>query len=516
MKRNQTLFLQRPSKWFFSGLYILLTVILIAPVQASGGGILRGVLPNDPTNLDAAHLFYTQDQDIAENTYQGIVEFDLAQKPPFPIVPMLAEKYEVSDDAKTITFHLRKNVQFHRGYGEMTSEDVVFTLKRHMDPKTASRVRSQLEDIERIEAPDKYTVVIYLKSSSAFTLLQNLAYHAGYVMSKKAVEKLGDEIEMTPIGTGPYYFEEWNPGEKVVFKKFDKYWGTPGKLDGIEFWIIPDETVALGALEKGELDIVDISQLGSPERAKTIKGIKILQGYGSNTNFIEYINHKQKPMDDIRVRRALAYALDIKGISERLSPLVRPFPSPFAPAVFSATDEFWNYEFDLEKAKKLLTEAGYPNGFELRIIYNKRGLYEPMVLELKRCWDKIVDVKLQLIERAVFVKTLKEYNQHIAAWVKGRPAPYLFAQCYETGSPANYSQYSNPEVDALIQKAISSTTKEDALKYWREFQKKVTEDVVNIWPATVVPLLAVRDGVKGVVPKDSSGMPELKNAYFEK
>jgi peptide/nickel transport system substrate-binding protein len=490
--------------------------ILIVHGDALGGGKIRGIIVGDPINLDPAHVTYTQDRTITQQVYQGLVTFDVTAEPPHPVVPELAKSFEISKDGKTITFKLHKGVQFHGGYGELTSEDVVFSLQRHLDPKVASRAKGEVADIERVEALDKYTVRIHLKTSSAIALMGNLAWqNAGFILSKKACAKLGDKIATMPIGTGPFYFDRWYQAEKVVLKKFKKYWRTPAKIDEIEYWIVAEETVALGALEKGDLDLVPIMQEGSYERAKAIKGIQIIEPKGGISIAIYYINHKMKPMDDVRVRKALAHALDIKRICSRIGPMVAAFPSPLPQPVFAATDEFWTYKYDLDKAKQLLAEAGYPNGFELRIIYNRDKLYEPIALEVKRSLDKIVDVKLELIERAVFSKTIKKFKQHITAWGLSRMTPYLYAERYKTGSPRNYSKYSNPEVDNIILKATSARTEEEAKKYWREFQRMVTEDAANLWIANVKNIVAISNKVKGVQLNPYLGLMVLEKAYIE-
>ncbi len=223
-------------------------LVLVVPVWATGSK-LRVCLVKDMINMDPAYLHSTQDRLIGQQVYQGLVTFDVTVEPPFPIIPVLAKSYEVSKDAKTITFKLHTGVQFHHGYGEFTSEAVLFSLQRHLDPKTASRAKAELADVGRIEAVDKYTVRIHLKAPTAFSILGNLAWqNSGFILSKKAAAKLGNKIERMPIGTGPYSFVKSLPGEKVILKKFEKYWRTPAKIDEIEFWIITEETVALGAL----------------------------------------------------------------------------------------------------------------------------------------------------------------------------------------------------------------------------------------------------------------------------
>jgi peptide/nickel transport system substrate-binding protein len=497
-------------------LLVLLFGVLLTKENAFGAATVRATIIGDPINIDPAHLSHTQDRIISQHVHQGLVTFDLTAKPPFPVVPVLAKSYDVSEDAKAITFKLHEGVPFHGGYGELTSEDVAFTLQRHLDKKTASRARSQLNDIAKVQTPDKYTVVVHLKVPSAFSLLRNLAWmNAGHIMSKKAVSKLGDKIARNPIGTGPFYYAQWIPGEKIILKRFDKFWGIPAKIDVIELWVIAEEIVALGALAKGDLDVVPITQRGSYERAKNIKGIRIEESQGGARQYLFYLNHKMKPMNDIRVRRALALALDLKTIAQRVGPLAGYFPSPLSPVVFAATDKFWEYEYNLEKAKQLLKEAGYPNGFDLTIIYYRFGLSEPIVLEAQSYWNKVVNVKLEYVEQAVFKKRLRQYNHHLAFWARARYAPFLFAQCYLKDSAVNHSQHSSPAIDAAIMKAKTATSEANARKYWEEFQKLACEDVFNYWMANGRSLAAVNDRVKNVIIMNTPGLAILENVYIE-
>jgi peptide/nickel transport system substrate-binding protein len=489
-------------------------------ILAASGGVssavtLRTSTVSDPIGMDPAHAAHTSDTYITGNIFQGLVTFDFTADPPYPVIPVLAKEYQVSEDAKVITLRLHQGVQFHHNYGELTSEDVVFSLERHRDPKVASRASPQYADVVNVTAVDKYTVRIELKISSAFSLLRNLAYMNSYILSKKAVTELGDKIKTFPVGTGPFYFDKWSPGEKTVIKKFEQYWRTPPKIDQIEFWIIPEETVALGALDKGDLDVVALTQLGSYERAKTLKNAYIDAAKAGARIYIYYINHKLKPMDDVRVRRALYHAIDMKAICKRIGPQVGYFPSPIAPLAFSATDEFWNYEYDVDKAKKLLAEAGYPNGFDLNMIYLRSDLYEPIAMEVQSYLKKIVDVNLQLIERAVYYKTLKRYKHHLAGWGLARYVPFLFAERYISGAVRNYAQYSNPKVDEAITKAKTARTEEESKKYWREFQRLVTQDAVNIWVANGKSMAAMRKNVKGVTIKPTPGLMLHEKAYFE-
>ena len=498
---------------------VILSVVFAGTDKASAAAKLKTILGADPINLDPPALATWQDNLIDSQIFQGLVTYDYASKPPHPIIPEVAKSYEISKDGRTITFKLNPGIQFHHDYGELTSEDVVFSIQRHFDKKVTSLSKSQLVDLDRVEALDKYTVKFSLKRPVAFQFMQNLAYlNTGFLVSKKACTKLGDKAQRTPVGTGPYYFDQWLPGEKVVLKKFSNYWKTPAKIDEIEFWVMPEETVALGALEKGELDIVPLIQLGSYERAVEIKNkeISIAEASGDAKMFVFYINHQTKPMDDLRVRKALAHALDLKGIVARMGQQVRYWPSAMSPATFAATTEFWKYDYDLEKAKKLLAEAGYPKGFELELIYKKGGLYEPITLEVANCWKKVVDVKVKLVPDTIFGKVLKqEGKQHVGHWGMTCYDPSLWADFYVTGSSRQASHYSNPKLDEVISRALQALDEKEAQKYWREFQRMVTEDVVNYWVCAGTSLIAKKNKVKGVVVTPQPGVIMLEKAYIE-
>jgi peptide/nickel transport system substrate-binding protein len=328
------------------------------------------------------------------------------------------------------------------------------------------------------------------------------------------VTTLGKKIERTPVGTGAFYFDRWNPGEKVVLKKFGSYWGTPAKIDEVEFWVIPEEIVALGALEKGDLDLSTMTKLGSYPKA--MKGIKVVESKGGARMYTLYINHKMKPTDDLRVRRALAHALDIKGICDRIVPQLASFPSPFAPIVFAATDEFWKYDYDPEKAKRLLAEAGFPQGVELKLMYYNSDLFEPITIEIQRSFKTAnIELKLEYVEQAIWLKKFREFETQLAVWSLARYVPDLFAEGYQTGAARNYSKYSSPETDEIIEKARSAASEDDAKKFWREFQKKVTDDAVNFWVANGKSLVAIKNNVTGVVVMPTPGLYILSNASMQ-
>lgn len=503
------------------GSFVLLAGLVSGAVSsAQDKVVLRIAHKSDIIDVDPAQLHITPDRSITQNVFEGLVEVDYSSTQiPLPIVKVLAEDYQISPDAKKITFYLRKGVQFHQGYGEMTSEDVRFSIERHLDPAVASRAAAQFEDIERVETPDTYTVEVYLKDSSAFTILTNFAWQHAFVMNKKATEKLGDEVHSFPVGTGPWEFAEWKPRQEIILRKFADYWGDPPGVDELNFKIIPDEPTWFLALEKGELDIAPVIGRGSYELASAIEGIRVEEATAAAEMQLIYINHEKEPMNNVKVRKALAYALNIEEMTQALGPQIATSPTPFNLAVVGGTSDFWTYEYDPEYARQLLAEAGYPDGFEMTVIYYIGKFFEPVALRFKHYWEKIgIDVELVALERGVFgknVTSMWDGKAHGAVWGMTRMSPYLYAERFLTGSPVNHYSYSNSEADHAIQRATYALTEEDAVRWWRRVQMILCEDVAGIWPVVQIAFIAVREDIKGVASSPMSGMVDYRRVYLE-
>ena len=170
----------------------------------------------------------------------------------------LAERWEMTPDAKTLTFWLRKGVQWHRGYGEVTSEDVAFTLARMRDPKTGTAYSSNFRQIERVETPYRYTIIIHLSTPTpffhAFALMPRFG---GYMQCKKAVLEFGEKYRHNPVGSGPYAFSSYEPKQKLVLKAFDQYWDGKPKVDTLEVLYLPETAARTLGFVKGDIDMIE-------------------------------------------------------------------------------------------------------------------------------------------------------------------------------------------------------------------------------------------------------------------
>ncbi len=508
-----------------SSLVVLLVgTILLGIVSLLGVGqqstILRIAHASDIVSVDPAQLALSTDRVICENIYQGLIELDQASGiVPLPYKNVLATSYEVSGDAKQITFHLRQGVLFHHGYGEMTSEDVQFSMMRQLDPAVASTVKSQYAVIDRVETPDRYTVVVYLKTAVASSFLGTLAWEHGTILSKKAVQELGDKIRTYPVGTDVYEFVEWKAREEIVLRRFADYWGEKAAIDELHFKIIPDSANWFLALEAGEIDVAPLESIGAYQLAEAIPGVKIQKAVAATEVYVLFFNFNKPIFQDKRIRRAFAYAINVPELAQNLGPQFFAFPCPYNSAVFSGTDAFWTYPYDPAYAKTLLADAGYPNGLDITIIYYVGKFMEPFALELQNYLKQIgVNVKLTTVEKAVFSKsvaTMLDGNADAAVWSIGRPTTSLMGERYLTGNSANYNRYSNPEYDHAVQQAVASSAESDQEAWWKRAQMILNEDVVGLWPVEVFPAAAVRNSVEGLVMTvSSSSIIDYAGAHF--
>lgn len=500
-------------------------MLLLLPLPALSKDI-RVAHQQDIIDVDPSRVNMSGDRTIIQNVYQGLVEFDYStNKVPLPLRPVLAEKYETSSDGGAITFTLRKGVQFHHGYGEFTSEDVKFSILRHKDPKTKSNVREMFEIVTAVETPNKYTARVMLNKPYAQTLLGQFAWQDGYILSKKAAETLGDKLATFPVGTGPWEFDSWTPRKEIVLRKFQNYYDKGPGFDRIVFRIAVEEAVSFAGLEAGDLDVVAISQRGARQIASRIKGVHTLSSAGAMEQQYLYLQMKEsapsykkydKPLTKLKVRQALAHALNYEELNKSLGPDAHFFGSPFSEIVSGATGKYWKYDYDLPKAKQLMKEAGYDKPFDLVVIYYPKVMYfEPMALQLKHYWDevgKLVNVILMPIERANYFAKVRGGEWDVSVWGVARMTPYLYSDFVKTGATRNYVGFSNAEVDALIEKAAGAKSAEEAREAWDGVQRIAVDNLPMIWPAAIIAGAAVRDGISGVIPLPMFDMLDLREA----
>ena len=237
--------------------FTLLALVAPPPAEAQRKKVLN-IAAKEPDTLDPHSSTLGQSQSIARFMYRGLTRFAIkdGKVTTSEVEPDLAESWTLSPEGTVWTFKLKKGVQFHKGFGELTAEDVKFSFERQINKAPGTRYGVNLDVIKSIEVVDPHTVQIVLKSFDAIFLLRMVGYQQGYILSKKAMEKQGEQFKWNPVGTGPFYFERHSPREKIILKAFDKYHAGRPQIDEIHWFDVPEDATKLIGLEKGTFDVL--------------------------------------------------------------------------------------------------------------------------------------------------------------------------------------------------------------------------------------------------------------------
>lgn len=432
-----------------------------------------------------------------EHVYESLTGYDEKTA----IIPALAEKWDTPDET-TYVFTLRKGVKFHNGQ-DLTGADVAYSLERAADEKTGSPWRSLLTPIKSIEVPDPGTVKINLNAPypgllGAFAVLRNSG-----IMPKDWDKN--NNTKLQAMGTGPFKLTEFVPTDHMSYQKHADYWdkGRP-KLDSMTFKVMLDQNARMAALRSGQIQYAVIDAQGA-EQLKGQSGLQILQS-PSAWLAVHPFNVTRKPFDDKRVRQALRLAVDTKEVIQK-AVFGAGIPSGaiatgYGDWALPESDLLYTKP-DLEKAKKLLAEAGYERGFETTITCSPQ--YPEFVatsLVCQEAWKKIgVDAKVEQVEWGTYTKRSAkaggfDYDVGATAFTF-RPDPdgYVYPY-YKTGGDNN-TGYSNPKMDDLLEQARTTLDQAKRRDLYLEVQKIAEEDVTFMYWYVRFSIEAVTDKVGG-------------------
>ncbi|GAB2885347.1 ABC transporter substrate-binding protein [Paralcaligenes sp. KSB-10] len=441
----------------------------------------------DNATLDPHRATSTHDKGVVSQMFNALVRFPPGSADPTKLEPDLAESWDVSDNSKVWTFHLRKGVQFHGGYGELTAADVVYSLERAADPKRSS-FASTFVGVDRVEALDDYTVRITLKYPDARFLGRVSNYHGGNIVSKKAAEKLGTKFGASPIGTGPFAFSEHVTQQYVKLLANDKYYRGKPKVAGILYRMIPSDSARELAFDSGEVDIIQ----GKREQRWVERARK--RGYDVDifepAEFrILHLNRHFKPLDNLKVRQAIAAAVDVDQIVKYAGKDVATKGCSVVPEGYLGHDcSAGTYVHDVAKAKKLLAEAGYPNGIELKSIVSNISAQQP-IMEIVQAQLAEAGIKLnmEVVDHATYQARSRKDQSAIVFYGAARfpnADAYLsefFDSASEIGSPTAMSNFSHCSVaDTSIRAARIEPDPAKQLALWKDAQRKIHDDVCGI------------------------------------
>jgi peptide/nickel transport system substrate-binding protein len=458
------------------------------------------IAAKEPDTLDPHTSTLGQSQAITRFLYRGLTRFAIkdGRVTTAEVEPDLAESWTLSPDGTVWTFKLRKGVQFHKGFGEMTAEDVKFSFERQINRTPGTRYGVNLEVIKSIEVVDPYTVQIVLKAFDAIFLLRMVGYQQGYIVSKKAVEKLGEQFKWSPVGTGPFYFERHTPRERVVLRAFDRFYGGRPSIDEVHWFDVPEDATKLIGLEKGTFDLLypEAVTADFADQVKKMGAIIDRRGPGGQERF--YIDMTKSPFDDIRVRRAFMHAIDRKAIKETMYPgdLARVASSCVPPGYFGHIPMTFP-EYNPEKARKLLAEAGHPNGFTIKNYFISKSFFYPKVLTLTQEQLRKVGiiVELQVVEHATFHENIRKNLNPFVLYGGTRitdadPWLSLFFDSKEIPDPSTGNKGSNfahyRGMDDLLAAGRNERDQKKRAGIYAEAQKRLERDLVCL-PISDVP-----------------------------
>lgn len=466
----------------------------------------------EPASLDPA--VYVSTYNAHDQIFEGLVTYDMDGN----IVPLLAESYEQVDDV-TWTFKLREDVYFHNGE-HMTSADVLYTFNRAMTFPQAADYLANL-DPESFEAPDEYTFTFKTKQPYAFTL-NNLCELYLMIVNEKAVQDAGSDeaFGRNPVGTGPYMFVNWVPADSITLERFDDYWGEPAKIKNVVFKYITEPTTRTIDLESGGSDINWVVANEDYERVAN----------GENTTLLKYsigayrylpLNVTKEPLNDIRVRQALQYATDAETIWRVVfgEDVADYSTCVIAPGIGGHTDDIPQYGYDPEKAKELLAEAGYPNGFEIEFLELSNAVEDMIVTLLKEQWAAVgVTLVISPIDSAGINSRLNEGNFYVSS-LQQKPQPidagFLMWKLFHSNNcgSSNRSYISDPELDAILDEICVTLDQDERDALAIEAQERVNELACVINLCHLHALNGLNKNLRGY---EASGYrrPLLKNCYF--
>ncbi len=418
--------------------------------QARAGGTLVYASGVDAQTLDPQFITDIPTFRVCGAMYEALTAQDADGK----VGPGLASSWTVSEDKRTWTFKLRPNVVFHDGT-PFNAEAVKATFDRLLDPATGSPRRSALAAVASMAVVDDLTFNVTTKEPFAPLLAQLSAYNL-YIISPAQMKKQGADLKRAPAGTGPFRFHSWQPGEQLVVARNDQYWGEKARLDQVVFKVVPEDSARTLMLLSGQADVISGLPTVMVKRMEASGKVNVIRRTGYRTIYLG-MNLAVKPLDDVRVRHAIAHAIDkaalVKGVLSGIGTLGGSYES----SVIEGHDgSLPPYPYDPAKAKKLLADAGHPKGFSIDF-YVPTGRYnmDRQVGEAIQAQLAAVGIRANIVapEISSYLNTLSQAKAPMFLGGKGSPTGDMdFTQTLSNGSTGrmNHFNFKNPEVDQLI------------------------------------------------------------------
>ncbi len=447
-------------------------------------------IAQDFDSLDPDLMTAAGTKEILFNVFEGLVKPNSSGE----IVPAVASEVVRSDDGLSYTFTLRDGVKFHNG-NPVTMKDVLYSIERRWNGDDTSARLAALSVIDSLSADGNVFTIKLFEPSNEFLAAVMNAYILPADYSDQAT---------APVGTGPYRFVSRAVQDSLVLERFADYWGVPGSIDKVTFKIMESADGLILGLQSGALDLV--AHLSSDQTAQLDKEDFHIETGSMNLVQALYLNNAEKPFDDLRVRQALCYAVDKQAVIDLA---FDGYGIPLGTSMFPSFKKYYDesltdyYTFDPEKAKELLAEAGYPDGFEMTITvpsnYTPHVNTATVLVELLR--EIGVKASVQLVDWSTWLEEV--YGQrHYQSTVTGVSSDNMTArkllERFGTEVGNNFTNYSDAAYDELLDRALHATDDAEQTELYRALERNLTENAANVYLQDMADLVAVQSGLTGL------------------
>ncbi|MBV8186488.1 MAG: ABC transporter substrate-binding protein [Alphaproteobacteria bacterium] len=493
------------------------TALSVVPAAAQKqGGTLTVGLELDIPGFDPLKVgvFDTAANIAAALIFETLTGLDDDGKP----FPKLALSWSSSEDYKTWTFKLRPDVKFSDG-SPFNAQAVAWNYARQKDPKNNCRCAFYVANIVSVEAKDDLTVVYHM-TDPAVSLPAQLARPSqnSSMQSPTAIQAKGDDYNRNPVGTGPFVVKSWTAGDRMVLERNPNYWdkGRP-YLDRVVLRPLPDSQSRFASLKSGETDLVwaDEFEADNIMRAKKDPALQVLSYAGSGAA-VNAINTKVPPLDDIRVRQALVMAIDRKKLSQALTNgLARPASNPYGDGSWVKCKDDGALPEDPKKAAELIKEYGKPVSFKMLFTATPRGRANGQLLQ--QFWKNIgANMEIEQVDQATFPPRAFQRKFDIIGWrIVDFPDPdvQMYAN-FHTGSPVALANYSDPELDKLLEHARVTPDQATRIEDYCAISRIINHQAIWFWTFQNTYYAVAKAKVKGV-PKMYGGAIDVSGAWLE-
>lgn len=456
-----------------------------------GGEITVGIAQDLDDSLDPHQTVAAGTREVLFNIFEGLVKPNSDGE----MIPAVAEKYTLSEDGTAYTFTLREGVKFHNGQ-TVTAEDVVYSINRcaAVPEGQEKSLVAAFSAVKSVEALDEKTVAVTIAQRD----LEFISY-----MTAAIIPADYENQDTAPVGTGPFKFVSRTPQQDFVMERFEDYWGAPAWLDKVTYKICENADALVMNLNGGSIDLC--AHLTSAQASQLNQNFQVLEGTMNLVQAI-YLNNQAKPFDNQLVRQALCYAIDRQGIMDMVadghgtavgSSIYPAFAKYFLPELVD------KYPHDVAKAKELLAQAGYPDGFDMTISVPNN--YQPHMDTAEVVAEQLreagINVTIQPVEWSTWLDTI--YNgRQFQATVVGVDAANMTARAmlerFTSDYGKNFINYNNPAYDALFQKAINAQDEAEQTDLYKQMETMLADTAANVYIQDLCDLVAMRQDLGGL------------------